>query len=155
VVAVDIDSRRLALARSIGAVVAIDAGEHSDVAGAVREATEGGAHVSIDALGSETTAANAIASLRKRGRHVQVGLLAGRDRHPRLPMELVIAGELEIAGSHGMQAHVYPQMLEMIEHGRLKPDKLLGDTTTLARAAERLHDPDGFTAAGITVIDRF
>lgn len=155
VVAVDIDSRRLALARSIGAVVAIDAGEHSDVAGAVREATEGGAHVSIDALGSETTAANAIASLRKRGRHVQVGLLAGRDRHPRLPMELVIAGELEIAGSHGMQAHVYPQMLAMIEHGRLKPDKLLGDTTTLARAAERLHDPDGFTAAGITVIDRF
>jgi alcohol dehydrogenase len=70
-------------------------------------------------------------------------------------MELVIAGELEIAGSHGMQAHVYPQMLQMIEDGRLKPDKLLGDTTTLALAAERLHDPDGFADAGITVIDRF
>jgi len=155
VVAVDIDAGRLALARSIGAVVAIDAGEYPDVAGAVREATGGGAHVSIDALGSESTAASSIASLRKRGRHVQVGLLAGRDLHPRLPMELVIARELEVAGSHGMQAHAYPAMLEMIEDGRLRPEKLLGETTTLDLAAERLHDPDGFATAGITVIDRF
>jgi len=155
VVAVDIDARRLALASSIGAAVAIEVGEHSDVAGAVRDATGGGAHVSIDALGSESTAASAIASLRKRGRHVQVGLLAGRDRHPRLPMELVIARELEIAGSHGMQAHAYPRMLQLIEDGRLRPEKLLGETTTLALAAERLHDPDGFATAGITVIDRF
>jgi threonine dehydrogenase-like Zn-dependent dehydrogenase len=62
---------------------------------------------------------------------------------------------LDIVGSHGMQAHAYPRMLDMIADGRVEPAGLLGETTTLACAAARLHDPDGFGGAGITVIDRF
>ena len=154
-VAVDIDRGRLERARSIGALVTVDAMATSSVVDAVRDATQGGAHVSVDALGSAQTAANSIGCLRKRGRHVQVGLLAGPDRHPPLPMELVIARELEIVGSHGMQAHAYPRMLDMIADGRLDPAGLLGETTTLSRAAEQLHDPGGFGGAGVTVIDRF
>ena len=155
VIAVDIHAARLERARSIGAEVVIDASGGTDVVEAIRDRTGGGAAVSIDALGSEPTAAGSIACLRKRGRHVQVGLLAGPDRHPRLPMELVVARELEIAGSHGMQAHAYPRLLAMIEEGRLDPGRLLGGTTTLSSAAEHLHDPDAFRSAGITVIDRF
>lgn len=154
-VAVDVDRGRLERARSIGARLTIDANETESVVEAIRQSTQGGAHVSIDALGSAQTAANSIRCLRKRGRHVQVGLLAGHDRHPPLPMELVIANELEIVGSHGMQAHAYPRMLRMIEDGRLDPAGLLGGTTTLPLAAARLHDPDGFGGAGVTVIDRF
>jgi alcohol dehydrogenase len=70
-------------------------------------------------------------------------------------MERVIANELEIVGSHGMQAHAYPRMLRMIAAGRLDPAGLLGGTTTLSHAAARLHLADGFGGAGITVIDRF
>lgn len=154
-IAVDIDRSRLERARSIGAVMAIDANDADAVVDAIRRASHGGAQVSIDALGSAGTAANSIRCLRKRGRHVQVGLLAGRDRHPPLPMELVISNELEIAGSHGLQAHAYPRMLDMIADGRLDPAGLLGGTTTLSRAAEQLHDPRGFGGAGVTVIDRF
>ncbi|MEJ2288492.1 MAG: alcohol dehydrogenase catalytic domain-containing protein [Deinococcales bacterium] len=74
VIAVDLDEHRWARARDLGAhasVVARDAA----VVDAVRELTDGGAHVSIDAVGSPLTAAQAVRSLRRRGRHVQVGLL--------------------------------------------------------------------------------
>ena len=56
----------------------------------------GGAHVSIDALGHPTTCFNSIQSLRKRGRHVQVGLMLAGHRHPPVPMDAVIAKELDL-----------------------------------------------------------
>ncbi|MDH5345168.1 MAG: alcohol dehydrogenase, partial [Gammaproteobacteria bacterium] len=101
------------------------------------------------------TCFNSIANLRKRGRHLQVGLMTGEDFRPRLPMELVIARELELVGSHGMQAHQYPRMLEMIRDGRLQPDRLVRQTVDLERAAAALGDPGALHVAGVTVIDRF
>ena len=118
VVAVDIDPEVLLLARDLGAAEVINARDTDDVVERVRELTGRGAHVSIDALGSAVTSTNSIACLRKRGRHVQVGLLAGDDYRPRIPMEQVIGRELEILGSHGMQAHRYPEMLGLIAAGK-------------------------------------
>jgi alcohol dehydrogenase len=155
VVAIDISAERLALARSVGAAVALDATAAADVAAAVREATGGGAHISIDALGSPATCFNSIRSLRKRGRHVQVGLLLADQRHPPLPMDRVIAYELEIIGSHGMQAFRYDAMLGLIGAGRLRPELLVGSTITLDEAPAALADLDSFRGAGVTVIDRF
>jgi alcohol dehydrogenase len=125
------------------------------VVDAIKDLTDGGVHLSIDALGSSETCYNSIANLRKRGRHVQVGLMAGDDYHPAIPMELVIANELEIVGSHGLQAHVYDRMLQMILSGKLDPQKLLGQTVDLERAAIALSDPGELQVAGVTVIDRF
>src|SRR5262245_16536942 len=130
VVAVDVSAAALAAARDAGAEVLLDA-TRSDVAAAVRDATGGGAHVALDALGSATTAIAAVSSLRKRGRHVQVGLLVGDDARRPVPMELVIARELEILGSHGLSARDYPPMLAAIVAGRLHPDRLVGRTITL------------------------
>ena len=45
-------------------------------------ATGGGAHVSLDALGSAATCAASVRGLRRRGRHVQVGLLLGDGAAP-------------------------------------------------------------------------
>jgi alcohol dehydrogenase len=70
-------------------------------------------------------------------------------------MELVIANELEIVGSHGMQAHQYDRMLQMILSGKLDPQKLLGQTVDLERAANALSDPGELQVAGVTVIDQF
>jgi alcohol dehydrogenase len=155
VVAVDIDFEKLALARDLGAVACIDATESEDVVAEIRELTDGGVHVSIDALGSAATCRNSIAGLRKRGRHVQVGLLPPEEREARIPTGLVVANELEIVGSHGMQAHRYPQMLEMIVAGRLQPEKLIGRTIGMDEAPAALAAMDRFSDVGVTVIDPF
>ena len=155
VVAVDISAERLALARTLGATVTINATQAGDVAAAVREATGGGAHVSLDALGSAQTCLSSIAGLRKRGRHIQVGLMLAEHRHAAIPMDRVIADELEILGSHGMQAHRYDAMLAMIASGQLRPELLVGQRITLDEAPAALADLSSFRGAGVTVIDRF
>ncbi len=154
-VAVDIADDKLDLATSLGADAVLNAGEIEDVPAAVRSFSAGGAHVSVDALGSRETAFNSIRCLRKRGRHIQVGLMAGHDTDPAVPMSALIAGELEILGSHGMQAHRYPAMLAMIQDRRLRPEQLIGKTIDLNAAAVELVAMDEFKSAGITVVDRF
>jgi alcohol dehydrogenase len=155
VVAVDITEEKLALARSLGAVAAVNATEVEDVVAAVVEITGGGAQVSLDALGSPKTCFNSIANLRRRGRHVQVGLMTGDHRNSAIPMNLVIARELEVLGSHGMQAHRYPELLAMIQAGRLRPDRLVGKRISLEQSLEELVQMDSFGGTGVTVIDRF
>jgi len=155
VVAVDIDEARLKLAGDIGAAACINAADASDVVAAIRESTSGGAHVSIDALGSPITCYNSVACLRKRGRHVQVGLLDPQERDARTPMGLVVANELEMLGSHGMQAHRYPEMLRMMSDGSLQPAELIGRTIGLEEAARELVVMDRFPGVGVTVIDTF
>jgi alcohol dehydrogenase len=152
VVAVDIAADKLDFAGALGAGAVINARE-GDVVEKVKEITGGGAHVSIDALGSPATCFNSIASLRKRGRHIQVGLMLGDQHHPAVPMDKVIANELEIYGSHGMQAHRYPAMLAMIQAQKLAPQKLIGKTIRLEEAPAELADMNSFRGAGVTVID--
>ncbi len=155
VVAIDITAEKLALARSLGAVASIDASQVEDVVEGVKELTGGGAHVSIDALGHPLTCFNSVANLRKRGRHVQVGLMLADQRHPAVPMDKVIANELEILGSHGMAAHNYAAMLDLIRVADLHPEKLVEKTISLDEAGAELAAMDSFSGAGVTVIDRF
>ncbi|MGD2128710.1 MAG: zinc-dependent alcohol dehydrogenase family protein [Lysobacterales bacterium] len=153
VIAVDIDPDKLDLARAIGAEFAIDATVSVDVPAEIQEHSEGGAHVSLDALGSPVTCRNSIAGLRKRGRHVQVGLLAPDERDAPVPTGLIVANELEILGSHGMQAHRYPHMLDLIVEGRLQPGRLIGRSIGLHQAPAALVAMDRFDGIGVTIID--
>ena len=155
VVAIDIKDEKLELARSVGANATLNAKESKDVVESVRNITNGGAHVSIDALGSPVTCFNSIANLRKRGKHVQVGLMLADHNRPVVPMDKVIANELEIIGSHGIQAYNYSSLLEMINSGKLYPQKLIGKTISLDEAAEELSNMNNFAGTGITVINRF
>jgi alcohol dehydrogenase len=155
VIAIDIAAEKLALAQSLGAAAVVNANEVEDVVAAVRELTGGGAHVSIDALGSPATCFNSIANLRKRGRHIQVGLMLGGHNHPAIPMDRVIAHELEIYGSHGMQAFRYAAVFEMIAAGKLRPQALVGRTISLEESLVELPRMDQFTGVGVTVINRF
>ncbi len=155
VVAIDIKDEKLDFARTIGATATINAKENPDVVASVLEVTQGGVHVSIDALGSPVTCFNSIANLRKRGKHVQVGLMVSDQKHPAIPMNQVIAKELEILGSHGMQAHRYPQMMEMIRTGKLDPEKLVGKTISLEQSLDELINMDKFENTGVTVINEF
>jgi alcohol dehydrogenase len=154
VVAVDISPEALQFAADLGAEVLVNAREVDPVA-AIRDATDGGAHVSIDALGTSTTAINSILSLRKHGRHVQVGLLLADDATPPIPMDPVIAGELEILGSRGMPATDYPRVFEMIEKAQVDPARLVTNTVSLDDASSVLESMGAFAGVGVTVIDRF
>ncbi|HKC39899.1 MAG TPA: zinc-dependent alcohol dehydrogenase family protein [Gemmatimonadales bacterium] len=156
VVAVDVTEAKLAFARQLGADITINAAGLADVPGAVHQATGGdGAHVSVDALGSVTTCVNSLGSLRKHGRHVQVGLMTGEDSYPPIPMGAVIARELEIRGSHGMAARDYPAMLDLITRGSLVPERLVTRTIALSDVPAALPRMNAFEGAGVTVVDRF
>ena len=152
VVAVDRNAEALDLAADLGADHVLLA-DGSDVPTAVADLTGGGSHVAVDAVGSEQTCADAILSLRRRGRHVQVGLLPPVDGHPRVPMDRVIGWELDLLGSHGMAAVDYPDMLDLVEQGLLRPEQLVQRTIGLDEAATLLPTFDRTTAAGITLID--
>ncbi|MBC7640523.1 MAG: zinc-dependent alcohol dehydrogenase family protein [Rhodoferax sp.] len=152
VMAVDVSPAALDLARSLGAEVCLDARD-TDVPAAVVDATDGGAHVSVDALGSPQTCVDSVLSLRRRGRQVQVGLLPSATGHPQVPMERVIGYELDLLGSHGMAAADYPPMLDLVATGALRPDLLVRRTITLDDAPQALADMDASTpTAGMTVI---
>jgi alcohol dehydrogenase len=152
VVAVDRNREALAVASELGAEHAVRA-DGSDVPAVVADLTAGGSHVTVDAVGSEQTCADAILSLRRRGRHVQVGLLPPVDGHPRLPMARVIGWELDLLGSHGMAAVDYPAMLTLIEQGVLQPQRLVERTIGLDAAAALLPRFDGEAVAGLTMVD--
>ena len=155
VVAIDIADDKLELARSVGANATLNATESKDLVEAVRSITNGGAHVSIDALGSPVTCFNSIANLRKRGKHIQVGLMLADHSRPAVPMDKVIANELEIIGSHGIQAYKYSMLLEMINSGKLHPQKLIGKTISLDESPEALSNMNSFAGMGVTVINKF
>jgi len=152
VIAIDLSPEKLELARNCGAVAGIDAAKTVDVVAAIGEMTQGGAHVSMDALGSPKTCFNSIACLRRRGRHLQVGLMLAEHARASIPMDKVIAHEIEIRGSHGMQAHRYGPMLEMILKGKLQPQKLIGKTISLVEAPKALMEMDGFAGTGTSII---
>jgi len=155
VVAIDISEEKLDFARSIGALATVNATKKEDVVENIMDLTEGGAHVSIDALGSPDTCFNSVANLRKRGKHIQVGLMLADHRHPAVPMDKIIANELEILGSHGMQAHKYSGLLAMIRAGKLFPEKLIGKTIGIEESSDELANMDSFSETGLTVIDKF
>ena len=149
VMAVDVAPAALDRARALGAEVTVDAG--ADLAAVVGEITGGGAHVSIDAIGSAAVAATSVRCLRRRGRHIQVGLLP--EGPVPLPMDLVIARELEIYGSHGMAARDYRAMMRLVADGTLRPGLLVGDVIGLEDAGRALAAMSGIKeVAGMTVI---
>lgn len=152
VVAVDRNREALAAASQLGAEYTLRA-DGADIPAAVADLTGGGSHVAVDAVGSEQTCADAVHSLRRRGRHVQVGLLPPVGGHPRVPMARVIGWELDLLGSHGMAAVDYPSMMALIEQGSLQPQRLIERTIGLDEAAAMLPTFDQATVAGMTMVD--
>ncbi|SFO46929.1 alcohol dehydrogenase [Algoriphagus ornithinivorans] len=155
VIAIDISEKQLDLAKILGADAILNPKSISSTSEAIYELSKGGVHVSLDALGNSKTAYDSVASLRKRGKHIQVGLLLDQEKDTALPMNLVIAKELEILGSHGMQAWRYTEMMDMIENGKLNPHALIGKTISLEDAVTALPEMNKFENQGITIINQF
>lgn len=142
-----------AAARELAVRLGADAVLPEPHADTIVQLTGGGAAVSIDALGSPATAAAGVRSLRRRGRHVQVGLMLAEAANAPLPWGDLVAKELEVVGSHGMAAADYPLLLDMIVDGRLDITGLLGRVVGLDDAPAELAAMDQLvpTGAGIVV----
>ena len=155
VIAVDISEAALTKARQSGADHLINS-QSSKVLDEIQQLTQGGAHVSVDALGSQQTSSQSILSLRRQGRHLQLGLLPTSDGFTAEPMARVIAYELTLLGSHGMAASNYPEMLDMVETGLLRPDLLVERVVGLQEGKSLLRsmgDSAGAIFGGVTIID--
>jgi len=155
VIGIDIKDDALMLAKTMGAAVTLNAQSDSHLVEAIKQVTRGGAHVSIDALGSNETCLNSVMSLRKRGRHVQIGVMAADHKETPIPMGYIMFNELELIGSHGMQAHAYEPMLEMITLGKLNPKKMISQTVSLAESLDVLMKMGKAPPTGVIVIDKF
>jgi alcohol dehydrogenase len=156
VLAIDVNEQALALAKSLGATATLNAKEPTDVAMAVRALTDGGAHVSIDALGVTTTFHNSIRGLRKLGRHVQIGMPLEQHAAPVIPLlETVYSRQISIMGTRGIPASRFAAIFGMIKAGRLDPARLVTKRIGLEEAGAALGELDGFSGVGVTVIDRF
>lgn len=156
VTVVDVAPAALDLARELGASTVVDAATlgPEQVGEAVHEATDGGAHLSLDAYGSPATAAASVLSLRRRGRHVQAGLLLADEAWPPLPMDRVVAWELSIHGTHGLAARDYPAMLELVAGARIDLDRLVAEVVPLDGAPAALAALGApRPRAGVTVVD--
>ena len=155
VIAVDISSVALKKAQETGADLALDSNSE-DVVARIQEITGSGADVGVDALGSQVTSSQSILSLKRRGRHLQLGLLLTLDGLTPEPMGRVIAYELDLLGSHGMAAVDYPKMLAMVDSGVLRPDLLVEQIIGLDKGAialRTLSQPDSSKLGGVTIID--
>ena len=155
VIAVDLDDRKLDLAKEVGAADVIN-GKKTDPVKAVKDLTHGGADVSIDALGIAATCRNAVLSLRKRGRHVQIGLTTqGEKGEVALPIDQIVFKEIQFTGSLAIQSFRYPALLSMVERGRLAPRKLITETIPLEKAFDVIEKMSKFENVGISVINQF
>jgi threonine dehydrogenase-like Zn-dependent dehydrogenase len=155
VIAVDIDPGKLEAAREQGAIALVNAATE-DAPAAIRELTRGGAEVAVDALGVTATCRNAVLSLRKRGRHLQIGLTGAAERGDiAVPIDMIVMKELTLLGSLGMVPPRYGTMLQLVERGVLRPGSLVSRTVSLEEAGAVLASMDHFGTVGLVVIDRY
>jgi D-arabinose 1-dehydrogenase-like Zn-dependent alcohol dehydrogenase len=123
---------------------------------AVRELTHGGAHVSVDALGIAASCRNSVLSLRKRGRHLQLGHTTRVEQGEiAVPIDVMVLNELQMIGAFGMQGQRFGQMLAMVEAGRLKPGAVVSRTVGLEQVSDVLASMGSYDTTGLVVIDQF
>lgn len=154
VVVADIVPEKLEFALSLGAEAVVNASNPDPVA-ELRQITHGGADVAIEALGTSTTTINALKSLRKLGRHVQVGMPAGKHATMPIPMDAIYSGQLAIFGTRGMPAWRYPSLLSVITSGRANLSPMIQRRIPLSAATGELQAFDHPAPPGVAVITDF
>lgn len=149
VVAVDVNGAALQLAKAMGADDLVDASRVPDVASFVQDLT-GGAHVSVDCLGHESTVSSSILGLRPLGRHVQIGLFPAPTAD--LPISRVIRDELEVLGVHGLSSSRFSEVFNLISSGRLDLAPMVTRQISLDDLPQALPAMGGFANPGVTVV---
>src|SRR5918911_147228 len=117
VFATDVDERKLARARELGAATPPE--DASDPAGWLREQTDGGADLVIEAAGEAESLALAGAAARPGGRVVMVGYTVG-ERFP-IPSAETVLGEVTYIGSRYVKRDELTRAIELVASGAVRP----------------------------------
>jgi D-arabinose 1-dehydrogenase-like Zn-dependent alcohol dehydrogenase len=152
VIAVSRSADKLAKAKELGAVHTVTASDTAPQE--IQELTGGGAHVSVECLGTAATWMPSLLSLRTRGRVVRLGMTGENERGMLpIPADMIVGRELTIVGSYGMQARCYPEMLRMIEAGVISPAALVTQTVSLDQVSDVLQAMSEYNTLGYSVIE--
>ncbi len=139
VVAVDVDEVALERAVVAGAMAGVDARADTAVQ-QVLAATDGGADVSLEFVGTPATVAMASRVLRTGGRATLVGI--GRDKLVGPPLGLFVSREQEVVGSFGATIADVNELIDLVDAGRLDLSSSVSHLLPLddvARALGMLH----------------
>ncbi len=154
-VAVDISAAKLTLAKAEGAAAAVDAREQGAVE-RVREITGGGADLSVDAVGASDTALPALQSIRKGGRHVQIGLTGAKERGVLpLPVDVMLVQEISFIPSLGCPTTSYRGLLALVSSGKLNPKRLVTRCLPVEQASQVLDSMTTYGTVGFNVISEW
>lgn len=132
VVAVDLNEAKLALARSLGATLAVNAGD-PDAAAKIAQHTRGGVDFALEMAGSAPAFELAHRITRRGGTTITAGLPNPAARFA-LPLSQLVAEERCLRGSYlgsGVPARDIPRYIALYLQGRLPVDKLMGEVFTL------------------------
>jgi len=135
VIAVDVNQRRLETARRLGAVETVNPEQVQRVDKRVRELSDGGVDVAFEAIGNPKTMQLAYGLLRRGGRLCVIGYSAD---DVALSAAKLMYHELEVVGSLGCGAGEYPEILGLVQAGRLKLDEIVSGTIPLAQINDGL-----------------
>ena len=138
IIGVDGDETRLAMARRMGADVALDY-RAVDVVAEVKRLTGGGADVAIEALGTQQTFENALRCLRPGGTLSSLGVYSGKLQ---MPYDAFAAG----LGDHRIVTTLCPggkermrRLLNLVQSGRFDPTPLITHRFPLGEIVEAYH----------------
>lgn len=133
VVAVDSNDAKLDMARSLGAVAALNPRGVGRADKELKRLTGGGADVAFEAIGNPETVRLAFESVRRGGRLCVVGFCS--EEVP-LPLGKLMYYEIEVVGSLGCPPGEYPRLIQMVRRGRIR----LTPMVTAKMPLERIND---------------
>ena len=155
VLAVDLSEQKLRTAKAEGAAAVIDAHGKNTVE-QIREITNGGVDVAVDAVGSSETALPALGSIRKGGRHVQIGLTGAKDRGTLpLPVDIMLVQEISFIPSLGCPTSSYGGLLALVANGKLNPKRLVTRCLPVEQASQVLDSMTNFDTLGFNIISQW
>lgn len=156
VIAVDLHDEKLEMAEGLGAEVTVNATTVEDIPGEIRDITDGGADVSVDALGIAETCQNSIDCLDILGQHIQIGITTSEEGgYISVPTDEMLLNEIEFIGSVGMPPTRYDEIFSMVEHGRITPGKVITQEVALDAINDRLGAMTNFQTEGMEIITEF
>lgn len=135
VFAVDLDAKRLELARSLGATAVLNAREVQRPDKELKRRTGGGVDAAFEAVGNPRTLSAAFDSLRRGGRLVVIGFCG--EKVEWAPSKIMFH-EMEVRGSLGCRPVDYPALIEMVRLGRIRLGPLVSGKIPLEEVNEGL-----------------
>jgi len=154
IVAVDIDSFKLDLAKLFGATHVVNAKGEENIVKTLRKLTGGGADYAFECIGSGEVAAQAYGALRKGGHAVIVGVAPPKDSTSIRTASLTFE-EKSLSGSYFGSARPRvdaPRILGLYKAGKIKLDELITRTYTVDEAPQAFADLQaGRNARGVIV----